>query len=152
MDHFPPRHFRKKFNIYLVSIPELLFLLCMFGYLIFMIIYKWLVYSAETSRAAPSILIEFINMFLFPTAGTSGLYAGQVSRALRLPQRPSWAFSPGQRVSAGAPGLSQRVAAKGCWPPTPCWGSAQYPSELVGRKCSAGVPEGCPLPPFPQFL
>lgn len=73
------RHFRKKFNIYLVSIPELLFLLCVFGYLIFMIIYKWLVYSAETSRAAPSILIEFINMFLFPTAATSGLYVGQVS-------------------------------------------------------------------------
>ncbi|XP_045432038.1 V-type proton ATPase 116 kDa subunit a2 isoform X2 [Pipistrellus kuhlii] len=70
-------HFRKKFNIYLVTVPELLFLLCMFGYLIFMIIYKWLVYSADTSRAAPSILIEFINMFLFPSAPTSGLYAGQ---------------------------------------------------------------------------
>lgn len=71
-------HFRKKFNIYFVSIPELLFMLCMFGYLIFMIIYKWLVYSAETSRVAPSILIEFINMFLFPTSETSGLYSGQV--------------------------------------------------------------------------
>ena len=70
-------HFRKKFNIYLVSIPELLFMLCMFGYLIFMIVYKWLVYSAETSRVAPSILIEFINMFLFPASETSGLYPGQ---------------------------------------------------------------------------
>ncbi|KAG8515005.1 V-type proton ATPase 116 kDa subunit a isoform 2, partial [Galemys pyrenaicus] len=70
-------HFRKRFNIYLVSIPELLFMLCIFGYLIFMIVYKWLVYSAETSRAAPSILIEFINMFLFPASETSGLYRGQ---------------------------------------------------------------------------
>ncbi|XP_003420372.1 V-type proton ATPase 116 kDa subunit a 2 [Loxodonta africana] len=70
-------HFRKKFNIYLVSIPELLFMLCIFGYLIFMIIYKWLVYSAETSRVAPSILIEFINMFLFPASETVGLYPGQ---------------------------------------------------------------------------
>ncbi|XP_004595468.2 V-type proton ATPase 116 kDa subunit a 2 [Ochotona princeps] len=70
-------HFRKNFNIYLVSIPELLFMLCIFGYLIFMIIYKWLVYSAETSRVAPSILIEFINMFLFPASPTSGLYWGQ---------------------------------------------------------------------------
>ncbi|KAF3820600.1 hypothetical protein GH733_005145 [Mirounga leonina] len=70
-------HFRKKFNIYLVSVPELLFMLCIFGYLIFMIIYKWLVYSAETSRVAPSILIEFINMFLFPASGTNGLYSGQ---------------------------------------------------------------------------
>ncbi|XP_060049232.1 V-type proton ATPase 116 kDa subunit a 2 isoform X3 [Erinaceus europaeus] len=70
-------HFRKKFNIYLVSIPELLFMLCIFGYLIFMIIYKWLVFSAETSRVAPSILIEFINMFLFPASETKGLYTGQ---------------------------------------------------------------------------
>ncbi|XP_059974790.1 V-type proton ATPase 116 kDa subunit a 2 isoform X2 [Mesoplodon densirostris] len=70
-------HFRKKFNIYLVSIPELLFMLCIFGYLIFMIVYKWLVYSAETSRVAPSILIEFINMFLFPASDTGGLYPGQ---------------------------------------------------------------------------
>ncbi|KAB0400319.1 hypothetical protein E2I00_006099 [Balaenoptera physalus] len=74
---FFPRHFRKKFNIYLVSIPELLFMLCIFGYLIFMIVYKWLVYSAETSRVAPSILIEFINMFLFPASDTGGLYPGQ---------------------------------------------------------------------------
>ncbi|GAB5578973.1 V-type proton ATPase 116 kDa subunit a2 isoform X1 [Prionailurus iriomotensis] len=70
-------HFRKKFNIYLVSVPELLFMLCIFGYLIFMIVYKWLVYSAETSRVAPSILIEFINMFLFPASETNGLYSGQ---------------------------------------------------------------------------
>nr|AAP92640.1 Cc1-3 [Rattus norvegicus] len=70
-------HFRKKFNIYLVSVPEILFMLCIFGYLIFMIIYKWLAYSAETSREAPSILIEFINMFLFPSSETHGLYPGQ---------------------------------------------------------------------------
>ena len=82
---FSPRHFRKKFNIYLVSIPELLFMLCMFGYLIFMIVYKWLVYSAETSRVAPSILIEFINMFLFPASETSGLYPGQVSNHFFFP-------------------------------------------------------------------
>lgn len=70
-------HFRKKFNIYLVSVPEILFMLSIFGYLIFMIIYKWLAYSAETSREAPSILIEFINMFLFPSSETHGLYPGQ---------------------------------------------------------------------------
>lgn len=79
LTRFPCRHFRKKFNIYLVSVPEILFMLCIFGYLIFMIIYKWLAYSAETSREAPSILIEFINMFLFPSSETHGLYPGQVS-------------------------------------------------------------------------
>ena len=54
-------------------------MLSIFGYLIFMIIYKWLAYSAKTSREAPSILIEFINMFLFPSSETHGLYPGQVS-------------------------------------------------------------------------
>ncbi|XP_047197406.1 V-type proton ATPase 116 kDa subunit a 2-like [Hippoglossus stenolepis] len=57
-------HFRKKHNLYLVFLPELLFLLCLFGYLVFMIFYKWLVFSAKDSREAPSILIHFINMFL----------------------------------------------------------------------------------------
>lgn len=52
-------------------------MLCIFGYLIFMIIYKWLAYSAATSREAPSILIDFINMFLFPANEASGLYPGQ---------------------------------------------------------------------------
>uniref|UniRef100_A0A8C7RWJ6 V-type proton ATPase subunit a n=1 Tax=Oncorhynchus mykiss TaxID=8022 RepID=A0A8C7RWJ6_ONCMY len=59
-------HFRKRFNLYLVFLPELLFLLCLFGYLVFMIIYKWLAFSARDSQMAPSILIHFINMFLIP--------------------------------------------------------------------------------------
>lgn len=63
-------------------------MLCMFGYLIFMIIYKWLVYSAKTSRVAPSILIEFINMFLFPASETSGLYVGQVGASVPAAGRP----------------------------------------------------------------
>ncbi|CAB1322044.1 unnamed protein product [Coregonus sp. 'balchen'] len=62
-------HFRKKFNLYLVFLPELLFLLCLFGYLVFMIIYKWLAFSARDSQMAPSILIHFINMFLMQGDG-----------------------------------------------------------------------------------
>ncbi|XP_034953779.1 V-type proton ATPase 116 kDa subunit a 2 isoform X2 [Zootoca vivipara] len=59
-------HFRKKYNIFLVFIPQLLFILSIFGYLVFMIIYKWLAFGAKNSESAPSILILFINMFLFP--------------------------------------------------------------------------------------
>uniref|UniRef100_A0A8C7VXU7 V-type proton ATPase subunit a n=1 Tax=Oncorhynchus mykiss TaxID=8022 RepID=A0A8C7VXU7_ONCMY len=62
-------HFRKRFNLYLVFLPELLFLLCLFGYLVFMIIYKWLAFSARDSQMAPSILIHFINMFLMQGDG-----------------------------------------------------------------------------------
>lgn len=78
----PFRHFKKTYNIYLVFIPELLFMLCIFGYLVFMIFFKWLAYSAENSTAAPSILIQFINMFLFPSGETKSFFNGQVSNDL----------------------------------------------------------------------
>ncbi|KFP83936.1 V-type proton ATPase 116 kDa subunit a isoform 2, partial [Acanthisitta chloris] len=71
-------HFKKMYNIYLVFIPELLFMMCIFGYLVFMIFFKWLAYSAEDSTTAPSILIQFINMFLFLAGGTES-YTGQVA-------------------------------------------------------------------------
>ncbi|XP_020853781.1 V-type proton ATPase 116 kDa subunit a 4 [Phascolarctos cinereus] len=58
-------YFRKTINIVLQFIPEMIFILCLFGYLVFMIIFKWCQYDVHTSRSAPSILIHFINMFLF---------------------------------------------------------------------------------------
>lgn len=83
---FPPffscRHFKKMFNIYLVFLPELLFMMCIFGYLVFLIFFKWLAYSAEDSTSAPSILIQFINMFLFTGGETDVFYTGQVSNVL----------------------------------------------------------------------
>lgn len=72
------RHFRQKFNVYLLFLPELLFLLCLFGYLIFMIVYKWLAYGARDSSQAPSILIHFINMFVMQGKDIAPLYPGQV--------------------------------------------------------------------------
>ncbi|XP_050977589.1 V-type proton ATPase 116 kDa subunit a 2 isoform X3 [Labeo rohita] len=70
-------HFRQKFKIYLLFLPELLFLLCLFGYLVFMIFYKWLAFSVRDSQLAPSILIHFINMFLMQENATTPLYPGQ---------------------------------------------------------------------------
>ncbi|XP_029296099.1 V-type proton ATPase 116 kDa subunit a-like [Cottoperca gobio] len=71
------KHFRKKYNLYLVFLPELLLLLCLFGYLVFMIFYKWLVFTAKDSRHAPSILIHFINMILMQGDAVQPLYPGQ---------------------------------------------------------------------------
>uniref|UniRef100_A0A3Q3JW11 V-type proton ATPase subunit a n=1 Tax=Monopterus albus TaxID=43700 RepID=A0A3Q3JW11_MONAL len=75
---------RKKHNLYLVFIPELLFLLCLFGYLVFMIFYKWLVFSSKNSREAPSILIHFINMFLLQGDTVPRLYPGQAGMQVFL--------------------------------------------------------------------
>uniref|UniRef100_A0A4W6CJ22 V-type proton ATPase subunit a n=1 Tax=Lates calcarifer TaxID=8187 RepID=A0A4W6CJ22_LATCA len=71
-------HFRQKFNVYLLFLPELLFLLCLFGYLVFMIFYKWLAFGAQDSNRAPSILIHFINMFVMQGKDITPLYPGQV--------------------------------------------------------------------------
>lgn len=75
------RYFKKPLDIYLGFIPEIVFMSCLFGYLIILIFYKWVAFTARTSKDAPSILIAFINMFLFnyddPT--NKPLYSGQVS-------------------------------------------------------------------------
>lgn len=74
------RYFRKKYNLYLVFIPELVFMLSLFGYLVFMIFYKWLAFSHKDSKDAPSILIHFINMFIMQNdSSLKPLYPGQVS-------------------------------------------------------------------------
>ncbi|KAM3927121.1 V-type proton ATPase 116 kDa subunit a 4 [Leptodactylus fuscus] len=72
-------NFRRYINIFLQFIPEMIFILCLFGYLLCMIIYKWCVYNAGNSQGAPSILIHFINMFLFNYSDPSNapLYAHQ---------------------------------------------------------------------------
>ncbi|XP_059372606.1 V-type proton ATPase 116 kDa subunit a 3-like [Carassius carassius] len=71
-------HFNDISSVFLVLIPELSFMLCLFGYLIFMVIYRWVVYGPITSDSAPSILIHFIDMFLFTeNKDNKPLYTGQ---------------------------------------------------------------------------
>ncbi|KAM6202244.1 V-type proton ATPase 116 kDa subunit a 4 [Rhynchocyon petersi] len=72
-------YFRKMINIALQFIPEMIFILCLFGYLVFMIIFKWCHFDVHVSQRAPSILIHFINMFLFnyDDPGNRPLYSHQ---------------------------------------------------------------------------
>ncbi|XP_019950279.1 V-type proton ATPase 116 kDa subunit a isoform X1 [Paralichthys olivaceus] len=72
-------YFQKPLNIYLGFIPEIVFMASLFGYLVILIFYKWVAYDALTSRDAPSLLIAFINMFLFNNNDPSNkpLYRGQ---------------------------------------------------------------------------
>lgn len=75
------RYFKKSLNIYLGFIPEIVFMSSLFGYLVILIFYKWVSYDAHTSKDAPSLLIAFINMFLFNNNDPTNkpLYRGQVS-------------------------------------------------------------------------
>ncbi|XP_078484065.1 V-type proton ATPase 116 kDa subunit a 1-like isoform X7 [Ciona intestinalis] len=61
-------------------IPQLIFLLCLIGYLCVLIFYKWAVWNVSNSNSAPSLLIGLINMFMFtkPTwAKKTQLYSNQ---------------------------------------------------------------------------
>ncbi|XP_077171394.1 V-type proton ATPase 116 kDa subunit a 1 isoform X2 [Paroedura picta] len=71
-------YFKKPLNIFLGFIPEVIFMTSLFGYLVILIFYKWLAFDAKSAKDAPSLLIHFINMFLFTydPKGTA-LYRGQ---------------------------------------------------------------------------
>eukprot|EP01103_Thecamoeba_quadrilineata_P002384 TRINITY_DN12348_c0_g1_i1.p1 TRINITY_DN12348_c0_g1~~TRINITY_DN12348_c0_g1_i1.p1 ORF type:complete len:868 (-),score=155.85 TRINITY_DN12348_c0_g1_i1:42-2408(-) len=72
-------HFRKPYNLFFEFIPQMLFLYCTFGYMCFLIIFKWLInwphaYTYNTSwpmninstYGAPNLLNVMINMFESP--------------------------------------------------------------------------------------
>uniref|UniRef100_T1GSH5 V-type proton ATPase subunit a n=2 Tax=Megaselia scalaris TaxID=36166 RepID=T1GSH5_MEGSC len=64
-------HFKRSASIVLEFLPQILFLCLLFGYMVFMMFFKFVAYSADatsqpqTAGCAPSILIMFINMMLF---------------------------------------------------------------------------------------
>ncbi|XP_041363354.1 V-type proton ATPase 116 kDa subunit a1-like isoform X2 [Gigantopelta aegis] len=57
-------HFKSKVNFFCEFLPELFFLLLLFGYLVALVYYKWLVFTAAKASCAPSLLIQYINMFM----------------------------------------------------------------------------------------
>lgn len=65
---------RKYADIFLEFLPQLIFLVFIFCYLLFLIFFKWIYYYADTvnkdtnvrsEHCAPNLLITFINMMLF---------------------------------------------------------------------------------------
>ncbi|KAI9299240.1 V0/A0 complex, 116-kDa subunit of ATPase [Neoconidiobolus thromboides FSU 785] len=83
---FNYRHFKHNYGIYLEFIPQVLFMLSIFGYLTFTIVYKWTVdwYATDANgnsiyNSPPSLLNMLIGMFLSPGYIKPGeeLYPGQ---------------------------------------------------------------------------
>ncbi|XP_019546778.1 V-type proton ATPase 116 kDa subunit a 1 isoform X2 [Aedes albopictus] len=63
--------FKKRISIVLEFLPQIIFLVLLFAYMVFMMFMKWIQYTAKTDYqpntpgCAPSVLIMFINMMLF---------------------------------------------------------------------------------------
>jgi len=78
-------YFRNQLDIWFEFLPRFVFLMSTFGYLVFMIFYKWNhAYMADpdrgipdTTNTAPVLLNELIYMFLPPPGNVTAFYSGQ---------------------------------------------------------------------------
>ncbi|XP_046917281.2 V-type ATPase subunit a family protein Vha100-1 isoform X1 [Dermatophagoides farinae] len=64
LSYFNHRFFAKQLNVLCEFIPQVIFMLSIFGYMNLLIFVKWMKYDHSTASDAPSILINMINMFL----------------------------------------------------------------------------------------
>lgn len=62
-------HFRRSVSIFLEFLPQILFLVLLFAYMVFMMFFKWVMYNSHpdtpqtySAGCSPSILNMFINM------------------------------------------------------------------------------------------
>ena len=81
-------YFKRRLNIICEFIPQIIFLVFLFFYMVLLMFIKWIKYSPNGDEVvgpfcAPSVLITFINMVLFkettypPVCETANMYAGQ---------------------------------------------------------------------------
>merc|ERR1719230_879700 len=71
-------YFKKPLNVIAEFTPQLIFLTALFGYLVFMVIYKWFAFDAFHSEHAPALLDTFTKMFMFSDPDDE-LFSGQAT-------------------------------------------------------------------------
>jgi V-type H+-transporting ATPase subunit a len=71
--------FKDYASIFFEFVPRMLFMLCTFGYMIFIILYKWTIDWSRTDQSPPNLIQTMIGMFLAPGSVDADmqLYAGQ---------------------------------------------------------------------------
>jgi len=76
---FNAMHFRKPLDIWCEFVPQMIFLQAIFGWLVFLILFKWCHYYEDPSQA-PFILNALIKMFLSPGVvdDTNRFFDGQL--------------------------------------------------------------------------
>lgn len=61
-------HFNKPYNLYFEFLPQLTFMLSLFGYMCVLIVIKWLTDWSSSSHTPPYLLTTMIDIFLSPTS------------------------------------------------------------------------------------
>ena len=82
LSYYNGQYFRKPVDVYHVFLPQIIFLLSIFGYLCLMIVFKWLSKDFPNGNP-PSLLLMLINMFLkfgSPPAPEEVLYGDQAGK------------------------------------------------------------------------
>lgn len=79
-------HFKKKYNFYFEFLPQVLFMLSLFGYMCFLIVLKWIKDWRLGAKSSPYLLTTMINIFLSPTSidDEDKLYDSQIYVQLGL--------------------------------------------------------------------
>ncbi|KAG8347857.1 putative V type ATPase family [Trypanosoma vivax] len=77
-------YFDDKILVWYRFIPEIVFLLCTFGYMCVLIVVKWCTNWDNRTHNAPSLLETMTNFFLQPGTVTVPLYSGQEQVQLAL--------------------------------------------------------------------
>ena len=72
-------YFKSAVDLWCEAVPQLVFMIAMFGYMVFLILFKWSVdWRAKPSPGAPPSLIDvMINLVLKPGTVTDPMYPGQ---------------------------------------------------------------------------
>src|SRR5690348_8163894 len=83
MSAFNAMYFGHIVDVFAEFIPQLLFMLCLFGYMVILILYKWSLpfsYWVKMNMDPPFLLNVMIQMFLSPVqlAKENTLFQGQV--------------------------------------------------------------------------
>eukprot|EP00057_Strongylocentrotus_purpuratus_P010438 XP_011664912.1 PREDICTED: V-type proton ATPase 116 kDa subunit a isoform 1 [Strongylocentrotus purpuratus] len=77
------RYFKRSLNIWGEFVPQLIFMISIFGYLVVLIFVKWLIYDVWNENSAPSLILTLINMGLL-TPPDPPMFPGQPSLQIFL--------------------------------------------------------------------
>lgn len=79
-------YFKSSADLWLEAVPQVIFMVGLFGYMIFLIILKWSINWRDGSApgAPPSLIDTMINIVLKPGTVVDGMYSGQVAIQVRV--------------------------------------------------------------------